>query len=157
MPTRYLNVIRPKSRLAVWIWSPVIVLRIALFLVYIVYIYAAGIAVVAGIPIFAQTAPGAYTVMWAIGLGVSAAVSAIGAVNDKWQPIEKWGTLVLSALMLGYAGTLNIVGFMDGDIGRQFVGTIATIALILPATRFVYLAAQSGKTRVNHAVPPGIG
>lgn len=58
--------------------------------------------------------------------------------------------MVLSALLLTYIGGLNIVGFIEHDLDRQFVGVIAIIAGVLPITRFVYLAAQSGKRKINY-------
>ena len=39
MPTRYLQNVNPKSRLAMWVWSPVIVLRVALVVTYVLYVY----------------------------------------------------------------------------------------------------------------------
>jgi hypothetical protein len=145
MPTRYLDNIKPKSKLAVWVWSPVIVLRIALFMTYIAYVYASVIAFIAGVPIFDLTSPPGYTSIWAVLLGASAVFSAVGSIADRWQKTEKWATLALSALLLAYIGGLNLMGWVEYDLTRQFVGAIAFIAGILPMTRFVYLAAQSGK------------
>lgn len=147
MPTRYLQVVNPKSRFALWAWSPVIVLRVALLIIYVLYVYAAGIAFIAGVPVFRLTTPEGYTAIWAILTAVAAVVAAVGSLTDRWQKIEKWATLVLSALLLAYIGGLNLVGYVEGDLDRQFIGVIALIAGVLPITRFVYLAAQSGKKR----------
>lgn len=148
MPTRYLEYVQPKSRLAVWAWSPVIVLRVALVATYFAYVYASVIAFLAGIPVFTLTTPEGYTSVWAVLLGLSAVLAAIGSITDRWRTLEKWATLVLSALLLAYIGGLNLVGFVEGDLDRQFIGAIAFIAGILPMTRFVYLAAQSGKKKI---------
>ena len=145
MPTRYLQNVNPKSRLAMWVWSPVIVLRVALVVTYVLYVYASIIAFIAGIPVFKLTTPEGYTSVWAVLLGSSAIVSAIGSTTDRWQALERWASLVLSALLLTYIGVLNLVGFIEGDLDRQFIGAVALIAGILPITRFVHLAAQSGK------------
>lgn len=149
MPTRYLHNVNPKSRLAIWAWSPIIVLRVALVITYVCYVYASVIAFIAGIPIFRLTAPEGYTHVWAALLGVSAIVAAIGSTTDRWQALERWASLVLSALLLAYIGGLNLVGLVEGDLDRQFIGAIALIAGILPVTRFVYLAAQSGKKHLR--------
>jgi hypothetical protein len=153
MPTRYLENVRPKSRIAIWAWSPVIVLRVALVATYLGYVYAAVIAFRAGVPIFDLTTPPGWRPVWAALLAVSALVSAIGSIADRWQRVERWATLVLTALLLAYVGGLNIAGYVEQDLDRQFVGAIAFIAAILPATRFIYLAAQSGKKRVNKNGP----
>lgn len=147
MPYRYLDNIAPHTRLAIWAWGPVVVLRIALVAVYLGYVYASVIAFLAGVPVFRLTAPEGYTSLWAVLLGTSAVLAAIGSITDRWQQLEKWASLVLSAMMLAYVGGLNGVGFVEGDLDRQFVGAIAFIAFILPAVRFVYLAAQSGKRK----------
>lgn len=147
VPFRYLENVHPRSRWAVWAWSPVIVLRIALVGVYLGFVYASVIAFIAGVPVFRLTAPDGYTSVWALFLGTSAVLSAVGSISDRWQQLEKWASLVLSAMMLAYVGGLNGVGFVEGDLDRQFVGAIAFIAFILPAVRFVYLAAQSGKRK----------
>lgn len=145
MPTRYLQNVNPKSRLAMWVWSPVIVLRVALVVTYVLYVYASIIAFIAGIPVFKLTTPEGYTSVWAVLLGSSAIVAAIGSTTDRWQALECWASLALSALLLTYIVWLNLVGFIEGDLDRQFIGAAALIAGILPITRFVYLAAQSGK------------
>jgi len=148
MPTRYLQNVNPKSRLAMWVWSPVIVLRVALVITYVLYVYASIIAFIAGIPVFKLTTPEGYTSVWAVLLGSSAIVAAIGSTTDRWQALERWASLALSALLLTYIGGLNLVGFIEGDLDRQFIGAVALIAGILPITRFVYLAAQSGKKKL---------
>lgn len=149
MPTSYLEVIAPKSKFGIWFWSPVIVLRVALFGTYLLYVYAAIIAFRAGIPIFNLTAPDGYTSVWAVLLGVSATVCSVGSLTDRWQRLEKWAVAVLASLLLAYIGGLNLVGFVEQDLDRQFVGAIALIAGVLPITRYVYLAAQTGKKRVR--------
>lgn len=147
MPYRYLDNIAPHTRLAIWAWGPVVVLRVALVAVYLGYVYASAIAFIAGVPVFRLTAPEGYTAIWAVLLGSAAVLAAVGSITDRWQQLEKWASLVLSAMMLAYVGGLNGVGFVEGDLDRQFVGAIAFIAFILPAVRFVYLAAQSGKRK----------
>lgn len=147
VPLSYLEHVHPKSKWAVWAWSPVIVLRVALVGVYIGYIYASVIAFIAGVPVFRLTAPEGYTSIWAVFLGASSILAAIGSVTDRWQQLEKWASLGLASMMGAYVGGLNGVGFVEGDLDRQFIGAIAFIAFILPAVRFVYLAAQSGKRR----------
>lgn len=141
---------RRRSRFEIWAWSPVIVLRVALVIVYLGYIYCAVIAFIAGIPVFTLVAWEGYTSIWAALLAPSAVVSAIGALTERWERVEKFASLALSALLLGYVGGLNLVGWVEGDLNRQFGGGIAFIAMVLPATRFAYLAAQTGK---RHATP----
>lgn len=153
MPTRYLEVIRPKTKLAIWAWAPVIVLRVALVSTYIMFVYVSIIAFISGIPILDTTTPNGYRTAWSILLGTSAIIAAIGSTADRWQRMEKWATLALCALFFAYIGGLNIVGFIEHDLNRQFAGGVALIAGILPITRFVYLAAQSGKRR--YVEPPG--
>lgn len=132
-----------------WAWSPIIVLRVALVSTYMLYVYCAVIAFIVGVPIFNLTTPPGWTPVWAVFLGVSALISAIGSVTDRWQKVEKWATLFLSAMLLAYVGGLNIVAWVELDLDRQFIGGVALIAAILPITRFVYLAAQSGKIKLN--------
>lgn len=140
---------RQRSRFEIWAWSPVIGLRVALVITYLLYVYASVIAFRAGIPVFSLTTWEGYTPAWAVILGTSAVLSAIGAITDDWQRLEKWASLVLTSMLIGYAGGLNLLGFFEGDLRRQFVGAIALIAMVLPATRFVYLAAQSGKRHAD--------
>lgn len=147
MPTRYLEVVNPRSKWAVWAWSPVIVLRVALVATYLAYVYAGIVAFIVGVPIFDLTTPKGYAPLWAFLLGISALASAIGSITDRWQSLEKWATLLLSAMLLAYVGGLNIAAWIEHDLSRQFVGAISLIASILPFTRFVYLAAQSGKRK----------
>lgn len=154
MPTSYLDYVQPKSRIAIWAWSPVIVLRVALVTIYILYIYASVIAFVAGVPILDLTTPQGYTAVWAVALGAASVVSAIGSISDRWQKVEKWASLALTALLLTYIIPLNLEGFLENDLGRQFVGVVALIAGVVPIVRFVYLAAQSGKRKVDAVIPP---
>lgn len=143
------GVTRRRSKFETWAWSPVIVLRIALVITYLLYVHASVIAFFAGIPLFSLTAPEGYTSIWACLLGIAATVSAVGSVSDRWSRVERWASLALSSLMLAYVGGLTIVAYISGDLARQFVAAIALIAFVLPVTRFVYLAAQSGKRQTN--------
>jgi len=139
-----------RSRFAIWAWSPIIVLRVALVITYLLYVYASVIAFIAGVPLFSLTTFPGFTTAWAVLMGTSAVISAIGATTDRWQKLEKWASLVLFSTMLAYVIGMNLVGFVEGDLGRQFAGAVAVVAMVLPTTRFVYLAAQSGK---KHAEP----
>ena len=145
MPTRYLLNVNPRSRLAIWAWSPVIVLRISLVTIYLFYVYASVIAFLAGIPIFDLTTFPGYTPVWAVLLGASAVASSIGSLSDHWQKLERWATMALSALLMAYVLPLNALAFIEGDLDRQYAGILSIIAAVLPWTRFVYLAAQAGK------------
>lgn len=156
MPTRYLEVVQPKSKLAIWAWSPTIVLRISLAGTYLLWVYCAVIAFIAGVPIFDLTTPRGYTPVWAVLLGVSGIVSLVGSTTDAWQRVERWASLTLSAMIMPYIVALNSVGWIEGDLNRQFAGGVAIIAGILPFTRFIYLVAQSGKRR-NAQVSTKIG
>lgn len=157
MPTRYLENVNPRTPIARWAWGPVIVLRIALVATYLLYVYASVIAFIAGVPIFDLTTPAGYTAVWAVLLGGASVVSAVGSTSDRWQKLEKWATLALSALLLAYIGGLNIVGFLQQDLDRQFIGAIALIAGLVPMVRFVYLAAQSGKKKAARGAAPKTG
>lgn len=141
---------RPRTRFEIWAWSPVIILRVALIVTYLIYIYSGIIAVIAGIPVFDLTQPPGYAAVWGSLLAVAALICSVGALDDRWQRWERWASLVLASLMIGYTGALNVIAFGTGDLNRMFVGGVACIALVLPACRFVYLASQTGKKK---AVP----
>lgn len=145
---------RLRARFETWAWSEIIVIRVALVATYLVYFYASIIAFIAGIPIFSLVAWEGYTSIWATALGISALVTAIGALAERWEKVEKWGSLALCATMFAYTGSLNVIGFIAGDLDRQFIGAVSLIAMILPLTRFIYLAAQTGKKRVQFSDRP---
>lgn len=151
MPTRYLEYIHPQSAFARWAWGPAIVLRVSLVIIYGLYAYGALIAFLVGVPIFDLTTPQGWTPVWAVLLGVSALVCMIGSIKDEWQRTERWAALGLSAAILAYIVPLHLVGYLEGDLSRQFIAVIATIAGVLPIGRFVYLVAQTGKRK--HHVP----
>lgn len=140
---------KQRNRFAIWAWSPIIVLRVSLVSTYCFYVLAGLIGVRAGIPIFTLTAPQGYTLIWASILGIAALVAAIGSLSDRWHTAEKWAAMFLSAMLLTYVGALFTVGFVENDLGRQFIAVISAIGALLPVTRFVYLAAQSGKRHVE--------
>ena len=150
MQTQKHYVVRQKNRFTAWAWSPIIVLRVSLVATYLVWVFASAIAFIDGVPIFNLTTPQGWTPVWATVLGTSAIVSAIGSLADRWQKLEKWSSMVLSAMILTYVISLNSAAWLEGDLTREFAGAIAIIAAILPVTRFVYLAAQTGK---KHAEP----
>lgn len=144
---RYLDYVQPKTRWSRWAWSPIIVLRVSLVATYLLWVYAAGIAFISGVPIFEETTVAPWRLVWSFLLGTSAIIAAIGSLDDRWQRVERWASMVLSAMALTYAVALNLVAYGDADFQRQFGGAVAIIALILPLTRFIYLAAQSGKIK----------
>lgn len=136
---------RQPTKFEVWAWGPVVVLRFALVSTYMLYIYFAAISFIAGVPAFSLTTIPGYTPVWAFIMGTGAVIAAIGSTADKWEHIEKWGALAVTAMMLGYVGTIHVIGFVTGDINRQAVAAALTLGLVLPAVRFVWLAAQTGK------------
>jgi len=138
---------RVPSRFETWAWSPIIVLRIALVITYLLFIYLGIISIRAGIPVFDLTALPGYATIWGALLTAAAIVAAVSSIAERWEYIERWASLAVSSLYLAYAGAVNIVGFVSGDIDRQTVGAALLIGLVLPACRFVYLAAQAGKAR----------
>jgi len=135
------------NRFQIWAWTPITIFRIALIIIYLLYVYAGVIAIISGIPVFDLTAPEGYTTIWGALLAASAVVSAVGAIDNRWQVWERWASLGLSSLMIAYAAALNLLAFASGDVSRMFVGAIAVIALVLPVCRFVFLASQTGKRR----------
>ena len=138
--------VRQRSALHTWAWSPVIVLRIALVASYAGFVYSAVVAFIVGVPLFDLLGfVDGYTSVWAVLLGISAILCTFAAVHDKYQPLEKWASLILMAMMSCYVIGMNIVAYAEGDLTRMFVGGIGFIAWVLPATRFGYLAAQTGK------------
>ena len=145
MPTTYLQNVNPKSGFARWVWSPVIVLRVALVSAYLISVYASAWAFIAGIPVFRLTAPEGYASVWAVLLGTAAVIAAVGSISDRWQKVEMWASLALFALWLAYVGGMHGVAFAAGDPDRQFLAAASITLLVLPVTRFVYLAAQTGK------------
>ena len=138
---------KPLSRFHLWAWSPIIVLRVALVVTYLLYIYSGVVAIVFGIPVFALTAVDGYAPLWGVLMCVAAVVSAVGALTDRWQVWERWASLALSSLMLTYAAALNVIAWFEHDSTRMFVGAVAVIALVLPICRFSFLAAQAGKKK----------
>lgn len=107
------------------------------------------IAFRAGVPIFTLLAWEGYTSLWALLMMPAAIIAAIGSLAERWERVEKWSALALTALQSGYVVGVNAVGFVGDDLGRQYVGVISLIAIVIPAVRFVYLAAQSGKRRAS--------
>lgn len=148
MPMRYLDNIQPKTRFTSWAWSPVIVLRISLFITYFAWVFASVIAFLVGVKVFDLTTPPGWTAPWAIVLGGAAVFSSVGSITDRWQRLERWATLLLSAMILSLAIPVNMMGWLEHNLNSQFFGAIVIIAGVLPVTRFIYLAAQSGKRRV---------
>lgn len=138
---------RRPTRFETWAWGPVIVLRWALLATYLLHVYLAAMAFVAGVPAFSLTTAPGYTSIWAFVMGTGAVVAAVGSLTDRWEKVEKWGALAVFATMLGYVGTIHILAYASGDIKRQAVAAALSIVLVLPAVRFVYLAAQTGKCK----------
>jgi hypothetical protein len=138
---------REQTAFEVWFWSPVLVMRVSVVIIYMLYVYGAVIAFIAGIPIFNLLAPEGYTSVWALLLMPAAVLAAIGSLAQRWETLEKWAALALTALQSPYVIGVNVVGYAGGDLSRQYVGVISVIAIVLPAVRFVWLASQSGKKK----------
>lgn len=147
MPLHYLEVVDPQSRLAKWAWSPVIVLRVSLVLTYLLFAYGSVVAFRAGVPVIDLTTPTGYRAFWATGLFLASLTAAIGSISDRWQVTERWATLGMTALLAAYVVPMNVIAYGGEDLNRQFVSVVAVIACVLPVGRFVYLAAQSGKSK----------
>lgn len=138
---------RHPTRFELWAWAPVIVLRIALVATYLLGVALAVMAFIAGVPVFDLTAPHGYAAPWAVMLGISAILAAIGGLHDGWAKLELWAALGFFALALGYVVPIYVIAFTTGDLNRQTVAVAVTFMLILPASRFGWLAAQSGRKK----------
>jgi hypothetical protein len=135
------------SWLARWASEEVAMLRISLVLVYLGFINLAVASLRAGVPAFTLTAPDYYTPIWALLLAIAGLVAAIASTTDRWQAIERWAALGVTALMGAYVGTITILGFFQGDANRQAVASGLGIAFVTPALRFLWLALQAGKRK----------
>jgi hypothetical protein len=112
-------------------------------------VYASAIAFLVGVPLFTLLNPPGWTPIWAFLLGTSAVLCTIGSITDRWRKLETYAGFVLCSMIFAYVVGMNLVAYVYGDLARQFVGTIAVIAAVLPFTRFVYLLAQMGKKHVE--------
>ena len=140
---------REPTRFELWAWSPVIIFRVALISVYLICIYCGVMSVIAGVPVFDMTAPAGWHTLWGALLCLAAIVSAVSAIDDKWQVVERWASMLLSGLLLAYAGSLNYVAYVSGDLDRMFVGGVAVGLLVVPACRFGWLASRAGTRKVT--------
>jgi hypothetical protein len=136
---------RRRTPFEVWAWSPVSILRVALVITYLIVVGFAVTSFIAGVPVFELTTPVGYTAPWAVLLCASAIAAAIGAVNDHWRQLERWASLMVTNLLLPYVAALHIIGYISGDPNRQAVSWVALGLLVLPLTRFLWLASQAGK------------
>ncbi len=148
-PPRSRRPMRHQSRLEAWAtswpWSQIALYRVTLVAAYLLHIGFAAMAFYAGLPIFRLTAPDGYTRVWAIMLAIAALTSALGALADQLRVIERWSSLAVLALTLGYVVPLYEVGFLMNDANRQAVAVAATFMLLIPLSRFMWLASRAGR------------
>lgn len=136
---------RQYTRFEAWAWSPVNLFRVALVSSYIIAIGFASMAGVAGVPIFKATGAEDFTVPWAVILAVSSLVAAIGAIDDRWRKMEMWAALGVLVCHFSYVVPIYVVGFFAGDVNRQAVAVALTQIIVLPLSRFAWLASRAGR------------
>lgn len=89
---------------------------------------------------------GSETSLWAIGVGIAAAVSLPASRRPEWEPVERWSVSALACLMLIYA--LSPIAFvLAGDSDRAAFAVIAFMLGILPGFRAFQLLRGIGLSR----------
>lgn len=89
------------------------------------------------------TTGGGYTALWAILLGLTGTLCAIGSLTPKMVVFERWTSLLLSALLLGYAfAPLQLV--LHGDSDKAAFSVIALVLSFPTCLRNIQLLAKTG-------------
>ena len=77
------------------------------------------------------------------GIAASSISCLVGCVNQKLEPAERYGLLLLVSLLLGFAVAPFLL-VLDGLINHLVFSEIALLVSLLPLARFLGLAKGSG-------------
>jgi hypothetical protein len=135
------------NELTHYVTDRIVIPRWVLVIKYCAFILIGVTVVITTSPSLNLTTASGYTPVWGGMLIGSAIICVVGSLRGLLEPIERWGVLMLSALLLGYAfAPLSLV--FHGDTDKAVYSSIALTLCILPAVRAIQLIRQSG---VQHA------
>lgn len=134
-----------QGKFRTWAWSPVIVVRIALAVSYLLTIAMAVTGLFAAyLPSFHESGV-ANAWWWSGGLVVFATAALLGSTRDKWQSLEKWASLGVLAGQALYVSAVLVAGSLTNNLAATTAGLGLMGMMILPLSRFLWLASRAGR------------
>ena len=148
-PTRPRHSPRQPSRFERWAWSEIPAYRLGLTLGYAGTIYFGLSAFIAGVPAFDIAAPEGWTPIWALVLVLGGMVGLFGSVADsrRLRAIELAGAIALAATLTVYAGTILVIAYGSGDVGRATAGAGFVGLAVPPVIRMLWLISKAFSDR----------
>lgn len=92
---------------------------------------------------FSHLTPGWYTPAWGLALSIAAMLALMGSIRARWEVLERWSTMVLTSLLLGFA-IAPIILVLQGDFDRLAGSVVALTVAIAPAARAAQLLRRTG-------------
>jgi len=129
-----------------WGLGAIVIPRWVLVVKYATFILIGITVYLASSPSLDITTSNGYTPLWSIAVTITASVSLIGSLRQRWERMEGWAVLCLAALLIGYAAApLQLV--VSGDHDRAAYSALALALSVLPSARAWMLIRRAGSTR----------
>jgi drug/metabolite transporter (DMT)-like permease len=129
--------------------APVWIPRWILTAAYVGFATLGVLGVIFGSPTLDLTNPDGYTLFWGAAVAVGAITAAVGSFRERWEPIERYGNLLMVlALILYCVDALYLVFGHSGNGASRAVFTgIVCMMTLLPLGRGFYLITRTGIKR----------
>jgi hypothetical protein len=134
---------------ATWWLEPLIIPRWMLTAKYVGFAALGVVVFVGGLPTLNFVTPDGYRPIWALCVGISAAVAAVLSVKPSWEPAEKWAAVVLVAWLAVYLVAAIVLAVEEPRSGRWAGVIIVGMVTMLPVTRALSLLWRSGRSRLE--------
>lgn len=124
--------------------SPILVPRWMLTTKYVFFAVLGLLSAIGGIETLNILTFEGYTTYWSALLVPAAMIAAWGSMSEDRDRVEKWGAVVVTALLGSWSIAAIIRAVAEGDLGRSAGALTVLIMTLLPATRAVWLLRRAG-------------
>lgn len=134
-----------KSHITLWSKQPaVLVPRWVLTAKYLGFCILGFLAFAGGIPSVALATFDSFTTYMSAGLCVASVIGVVASFRQKWEWIEKWAALVITAFLATWAVSATWRAFAEGDLDRAAGSFAVLLVAMLPALRSFGLMTRAG-------------
>lgn len=128
-----------------WNRAPIVVPRWKLTTLYVLVAALGAVVMITTQPTLQVfTDSETWVFAWAVALALSALLASIGSTAERFESLERWGSTMLSVLLLGYAVISVIVFVQTQNPDRASFAIISLIVSLVPSSRAVDLLRATG-------------
>lgn len=132
------------SKIKQWHKDPLVIPRWLLTAKYIAFAVLGFLVLLGGLPTLDLLTFSGYTVVWSLTMMAASLWGAYYSLNEQGEPRERWGSLIVFALLFTWAVAAIVRAVVEGDLGRISGSFSVMVISMLPGVRAFDLLRKTG-------------